>query len=424
MSVRSDLDEPLTQTPAQSSMVGLNPYIRLETRGRKSNLPHIVELRYVWLGGRYYVLAGSAKSDWVMNALRQDLSRVRLREYLINVYASRADDGMKSKAIVAFESKYGAREVRRWYSNVGECLQLTPVGPAVKRGEASGEQEAKTDYAHWVSKRQDYRSEVASAFDSASEEYDFTIRRNFINTWIRKRSLQVLRKLVRPDDLLLEVGCGTGAEAMEVSSWVSGIVATDISIRMTDLVRAKAEARGIGSKVVPVTVSAAEIARVRETIGDRKLRVAYSFNGALNCEPDLGDFVCQLHLLLEPEGYFVCSVRNTTCASEMISHGLVLQFAKATPRRVQPTMVSVGGVDIPSTYFSPSEFVRRFEPYFHPVEIIGLPALLPPAYLNDYYMKLRGVFPLLERLEPALSGMAPFNRLGDQTLFVFRQTPP
>jgi len=422
MSRDFDSDEPLTRTGPSKKPVGLNRYLRLETKGRKTGLPHIVELRYVWLGGCYYVLAGGATSDWVKNALNQSFARVRLGEFMVVVKPAQAAEDERAATISAFESKYGARDARSWYPPGCACLRLAPTGPASRREASFGELEAKKAYAVWATEGRDYRAEVSNAFDLAAEEYDFTINRNFINTWIRRRSLQVLKKLVRPDDLLLEVGCGTGAEAMEVARWVSGVIATDVSARMTELVRAKSIARGIGGRIVPLTISAAEIAKARDSVGSRSIRVGYSFNGALNCEPRLDSFVTQLHSLLEPGGYFVCSVRNTTCASEMVSHGLVLQFSKATPRRVQPTMVSVGGVDIPSTYFSPSDFVSHFEPYFTPVETIGLPTLLPPAYLNEYYLMARRFTSLLERLEPLLSGVVPFNRLGDQTLFVLRRS--
>jgi ubiquinone/menaquinone biosynthesis C-methylase UbiE len=397
-------------------------YLKLETRGRRTNLPHIVELRYAWLGGRYYVLGSKDRSDWLLNALKARSGMVRLGDFMVEVSANSAPDSEKAEAMAAFERKYGSRLVRKWYGPGSTCLRLAPTGPPTKRGAVLGELDTTASFSEWASQGKDYYLEVGDAFDSASEEYDFTIGRNFINTWIRRRSLQILRRMVRPQDFLLEIGCGTGAEAIEVSDWVSGIIATDVSARMIELVAIKAKAKGLQDKIIPFKLRASEISRIREANGSRAIRVGYSFNGALNCEPDLDSFVSQLHTVLEPGGYFVCSIRNTTCASEMVSHGLALQFDRATPRKSQPTMVSVGGRDIPSTYYSPSDFARRFAPHFIPEEVVGLPALLPPAYLSNYYLKLRSISSVLERLEPLVSGIAPFNRLGDQTLFVFRNS--
>ncbi len=311
--------------------------------------------------------------------------------------------------------------MRDWYQASGACLRLSPTGPPSRRGAIQGESSVTTTVAQWAAKKTDYYGDVAAAFDSASEEYDFTISRNFINTWIRGRSIGVLRRYIRPEDVLLEIGCGTGAEALEISRYVSGIVATDISRSMIDLLSMKVRAKRLVGRIMPLMLGAAEISKAGSLIGDRRIRVAYSFNGALNCEPQIHRFVNELHSLLEPSGYFVCSIRNTVCASEMLSHALVLQFDKATPRKRQPIMVSVGGRDIPSTYFSPSRFVGYFKLRFVLREMIGLPVLLPPAYLNDYYLKLRTGVPVLEKLDSLLSGRFPFNRLGDQTLFVFQK---
>jgi SAM-dependent methyltransferase len=397
-------------------------YVRLATRGRKTGLPHIVEVRYAWIDGSFYVIAGRKNNDWVLNLLHTRVGIARLADLLFESSVQIAKEKERMAAIDEYVRKYGRRLVEQWYGDSPTCLRLTPLGPPTKRGAPAGEFDSKTTLDDWKKSRVDYYADVAAAFDSASEEYDFTISRNFINTWIRQRSIEVLRRYARPDDVALEIGCGTGAEALQVAKFVRRLVAIDVSQNMIDLLSAKVNARGLVGKIVPVRLAAAEVSKVRGVLGGPRVRLAYSFNGALNCEPRITDFVEALSVLLEPGGILVCSVRNTLCLSEVVSHATALQFDRANPRKHQPVMVSVGGKDIPSTYYSPGAFLKLFRPEFTPREVIALPGLLPPAYLNDYYLKLRNITAVFERLEALLSNRFPLNRFGDQTLFVLEKS--
>jgi len=398
-------------------------FIRLSTRGRVTGLPHIVQLRFSWKDGSFHVVSGSSQSDWVLNAVRHQSGVVRLGEMLYEVSAEPVDEAERETILTEFRTKYGRGLVDRWYSTAGAALRLTPVAPPTRRGSTSGELETKSSLDDWIKEQRDYYSDVASAFDSASEEYDFTIGHNFINTWIRKRSIEVLLRSIRSEDFLVEVGAGTGAEAIQIAKHVRGIIATDVSKSMVDLMAAKVRAKHLEGKVVPVRLAAFELSKLRGLLGGKELRVAYSFNGALNCEPRLEKFVSSLADLLGPGGLFICSVRNTLCLAEALWHAAVLQFDRMNPRMRQPIMVSVGGTDIPSTYYSPGEFLRKFESHFKAKEVIALPGLLPPAYLNNYFLKLGSLGSAIGRIDRALSGLFPLNRYGDQTLFVFKKLP-
>ena len=397
--------------------------IKVLTEGRSTSLPHIARVRFAYLDGSFFVIAGSAGSDWVLNSLKTGKAKVRTNALMFNVRVREASAEENVHVIRGFTAKYGAATVRDWYSHPGICLCLTPDGPSHTRGVAKGEGEATTTYAEWSSQHKDYFRGVVDAFDSASEEYDFTIGHNFINTWIRKRSITELLKHVGSSDTLVEVGCGTGAEAIEISQHVERIVATDISEKMIDILKLKTKAKRLSNRILPFKVRAAEISRVVDFLAGQKVSAVYSFNGALNCEPELDKFVKGLHILLEEGGYFICSIRNSFCLSEGISHAVVLQFDKMTPRKNQPVMVSVGGMDIPAFYYPPGDFARHFERYFKLKALIGLPAFLPPAYLSDYYVKFRKIGLPLEKMEETLAGHSPFNRFGDQSLFVFQKLP-
>lgn len=397
-------------------------FAKLETRGRRTGLPHLVELRWVSVGGSFYLFAGSSNSDWVLNGLQAGAARLRLPELIFDCNATLATEPEMAEAKTRFAEKYGRSFFDQWYRNSQACVRLTPTGPPIPRRSTGGELDARRTYAEWAKSGRSFYTDVGEAFDSASEEYDFTISHNFINTWIRKRSLEVLASYIRPTDMLLEVGCGTGAETTRIARLGDSVVAIDISPKMLELQQAKAKARGLEGKIHSARLPAGEVSQVAPLLGGRQVNVAYSLNGALNCEPRLPDFVRGVHSLLAPGGYLICSVRNTICLSEMLSHALVLQFEKATPRKKQPSMVSVGGSDIPSTYYSPQRFSEFFAGSFDLVRTIALPAILPPAYLNDYYIKFRRGISVFERADVFVSERFPFRLLGDQTLFVFRKS--
>lgn len=393
--------------------------LKLLTAGRHTDLPHIVELRFTRYEGAFFVLAGDRSSDWVLNALA-GAPRVRVGQMVYPVFVSKATPQDRVRTLEQFLTRYGARITENWYAHAELCLKLHPTGPPTLRNALRGEMGAKLDFESWKSEGNNYFATVQEAFDSASEEYDFTISHNFINTWIRKRSVKELLRLVRPDDVLLEIGCGTGAEAIQISKNVRQIIATDISQGMLNLLRKKISAKRLES-ILPVQARAARISSIAPLFDSGKVRIAYSFNGALNLELDIDKFPLELSKVVEKGGYFVCSVRNIFCLSETLAHAAALQMDRIAPRREQPTMVSVGGIDIPAFYYSTTLMSRLFRPYFKLRKLVGLPAFLPPAYLNDYCIRFRPVTSVLERLETVLAERFPFNRLSDQTLFVFER---
>ncbi len=394
--------------------------LKLITAGRTSGLPHIAIMRFAVSDGAYFVMAGSGRSDWFLNARASRSGKVRIGDSVQAMACEEFNDGDFVRQL--FTKKYGARIVKDWYSGPQtRSLKLTPTAALTIRGAIRGEGQVKLDFHAWKAQGLDYRDAVADAFDSASEEYDFTIGGNFINVWIRERSIKAVLELTRPDDVLLEIGCGTGTEAIRISRQVRGVVATDISSSMIALLRRKIEARKMGSKIHALQVRAIDVGRAKDHLPGGKARVAYSFNGALNCELELDRFPRELWNILEPGGLFVCSIRNRFCIEESLVQGALLRFRSLTPRKEQPKMVSVGGMDIPAYYYYPWEFAGFFKPFFDVKKTSALPAIVPPPYLNDLYVKLRSRIKFLEPADVALADVFPFNMFGDQTLFVFQR---
>ncbi len=381
----------------------------------------MVRLRYVTWEKTFHVLAPTEESDWVKNALAAGVCRVRLGKYFYTVTPEKADAKTARIALDIFLKTFQKQLVSKYYGRDPVCLKLAPQGPPILRGYASGEQDARLSYKEWIRGNSDYMESVSSAFDSAAEEYDFTIGNNYINSWIRKVSIAEVVMRSRPPDNLLEIGCGTGEEAIKISKYVSRIVATDVSEEMLRLLELKLHAKRLDSKIIPKRLRASDIRMILDSTGGSGFDLVYSLNGALNCEPAIAKFVSGLDDVLNERGYFICSVRNTLCASEFVTHLAAIQPRKTSPRRHQPQMVSVGGKDIPAYYYPPSVFERFFEGRLKLIKRLALPAIIPPAYLSDYYLGLGRLRSILEKLEVSVAHRFPMNLLGDQTLFVFRK---
>lgn len=402
------------RTPLQPST------LKIVTAGRTSGLPHVAVVRFALYGGAYYVMRGSRKSDWFLNALARASAKVRIGD---SVQATACEEFADKDFVMGlFAKKYGARVVKDWYSGEEACaLKLTPTAAMSVRGAIRGEGQVKLDFGGWKAQGLEYRVAVAEAFDSASEEYDFTIGANFINVWTRERSIKEVLERARRDDVLLEIGCGTGTEAIRISKHVRGVVATDISSSMIALLRRKIWARKLGNKIQALQLKAIDVGGAKDHLPGGRARMVYSFNGALNCELEMGAFPRELWNVMDPGGLFICSVRNRLCLEESLVQAALLRFRSLAPRKQQPKMVSVGGMDIPAYYYYPWEFAALFEPYFEVKKMTGLPSIVPPPYLNDLYVKVRSKLRFLESADTALASFFPFNTFGDQTLFVFQR---
>ncbi|MEM3671413.1 MAG: class I SAM-dependent methyltransferase [Thermoprotei archaeon] len=388
--------------------------------GRTTGLTHIVSLRFVEEGDTIYVISGSSRPDWMKNSLRQEEVLLHIGNRLERCRCRLLSIKELEHAKTALAAKYGSRIIQQWYSRSNSGLALFRIeasayGPATK-----GEAETSMSLKEWLSSGKGYGQAVTEAFDSASLEYDFTIRSNYINSWIRERELSELSLLIKGSPKLLEIGCGTGSEAIRLAPFSRELVATDPSAKMIETIRKKIRAKKLEDKVRAVRMSASELDSLYGEEGT--FDIIYSLNGALNCEPKIRDLAQILYRLIKRGGYFFCTVRNIFCASELVIHLFLMQTHKAYPRLKQPVMVSVGGMDIPATYFTNSEFISLFEQGFELVKAISLPLILPPAYLSDYYIKIpRLIRLLIERTDKLLSGLALLNLLGDQTLYVFRR---
>ncbi|MCU0520680.1 MAG: class I SAM-dependent methyltransferase [Anaerolineae bacterium] len=266
---------------------------------------------------------------------------------------------------------------------------------------------------------------TAMAFGEIAPDYDaaYGTEGNAMMTWMRGESLAILQAEFAPGSRLLELGCGTGEEAVALAQASREVLATDIAPRMAAIARAKAIRSGVGGHVQVVALPAGYIDALRPL---RPFDGGYASFGALNCEPDLLAVGTALGRLIRPGGAFVTSIMGRTCLFEVLWYTAHLRPRRALRRlgggwHIAP-VAGEGSreVSVPTRYLTIRQVAAAF-PVFVVERALALPLLLPPPYADSLYRRHVNLFRRLAPCDRRLRGRWPWRQLGDHTVLVLRR---
>src|SRR5438094_3324473 len=82
--------------------------------------------------------------------------------------------------------------------------------------------------------------ESSLAYDRYASRYDAVLIENKINAYMRSQMIDEERRTFSPGDNLLEIGCGTGDEALELAKRGRRVIAFDASEGMLNQAASKA----------------------------------------------------------------------------------------------------------------------------------------------------------------------------------------
>lgn len=255
------------------------------------------------------------------------------------------------------------------------------------------------------------------AFDSVAADYDGPRGNNELIQRMRRTLWDTVRKEVAPGSDLLDLGCGTGIDALEFAQRGHRVVATDWSPRMVERTRERAAAAGLERRLQAMHVGVHQLDRL-----DSRFDAAYSDFGPLNCVPDLDAVAGECARLLRPRGKLIFSVIGRICPWEVGYYVLRGRYRRAGVRAARGTIaVGMNQHTIWTRYYLPREFYRIFSGHFELCGYRALSLFLPPPYLVELYRRRRRWCERLGRLDDRL-GMLPLLRgMGDHFLIVMQR---
>jgi arsenite methyltransferase len=146
----------------------------------------------------------------------------------------------------------------------------------------------------------------AAFWNELAERY---ARQPLANPGAFERKIEITRSRMKPTDVVLDIGCGTGSLALRLASSGASIHGLDISSEMIRIARGKAQADGVANVSFHVGAFDAFDHFEPESLDGV---CAYSL---LHLVEDLPAVLSRIHGLLRPGGFFISS---TVCLGESL----------------------------------------------------------------------------------------------------------
>jgi SAM-dependent methyltransferase len=258
--------------------------------------------------------------------------------------------------------------------------------------------------------------DTRAAFDSVAAIYDGPRGNNELIQDMRMEMWRTLDAMFPASSRLLDLGCGTGLDAVRMAAKGHGIMATDWSSGMTAQTDARAREAGLSDRVRTSTVGAHELERLEHS---DPYDGAYSNLGPLNCVPDLGHVARQCARLLKPGGVLVFTVIGRICPWEVVHYALKGRWSRMAVRYARGVVpVAMNGRTIWTRYYTPREFYRPFAEHFALRQFRALCLFAPPPYLSKLREQHRNRYDTLWRIDRRVASWPLFRSMGDHFLMI------
>jgi SAM-dependent methyltransferase len=239
------------------------------------------------------------------------------------------------------------------------------------------------------------------AFDNLASRYDELWTRSAVGCSQRAAVWRHLDPLFEEGDSVLDLGCGTGEDAVHLSNAGIRVRGLDRSEQMVRL----ACGRGVEASVLPIE-------RVDELSG-RYDGVISNF-GALNCVSSLDFLQEPLGRLVRVGGSLVICIMGRFCQWETVWYLFHGRPRKAIRR--WSGLSHSPSIGIPVYYPTARQVVKAFRPAFELSYWTGIGVFVPPSYVEG---ATRALVARLDKIDSKLAHLPLLRGAADHRLFVF-----
>ena len=269
-----------------------------------------------------------------------------------------------------------------------------------------------------MSSRSDQFNNVNTAFSRQSIIYDDYDRENATLTWMRQQVRKHVLKYLRPNDKILELNSGTGIDAEFFTEKGYTIHCTDLSDGMVEQLKRKFSSEKYSGKVTIQQCSFTEL----DKIGNKKFDFIFSNFGGLNCIPDLQESTRFYPSLLNKNGRVCLVILPPICPWEVIQ--LFRGKFKFAFRRFKKdgTLANVEGIKFHTYYFSAGQVMEALGKNYKLLKLESLALFTPIPQMEKIPKKFPRLARLFNKIDENISGIFPFNRIGDHIIITAEYT--
>ncbi len=241
---------------------------------------------------------------------------------------------------------------------------------------------------------------MTAAFDPIAPEYDRLWTRSAVGHLQRAAVWRRIGDLFKPGQTALDLGCGTGEDALHLMQAGLRVRAIDASPEMVRIARG----RGVAAEVLWI-----------ENCGflEGSFHAVLSNFGALNCVEDIESLREPLARLIRPGGYLVICTLGRFCVWETVWSILRGQPAKAF-RRWRKSVLSSLGIRV--FYPSQGHLEAAFRSRFTLASWCGIGLCVPPSYVSGLST---GLLRKLDAIDRRIAHWPLLRGWADHRLFVF-----